>query len=301
LAVLDLRIATLNISGGEKTFEEFPHDTQQSRKKALELLIDRLDAAVLCLQEASQYIDADGITHSLMEDINQAGQYEHSFYGKTVSMETHLQVKKDVMVKGIFNDWWNWSKGNAIHARIPFARLSDPNREGVPRNIPLYQPAAYEGNRNTDSRFALLTRLKEPPFPFVVTLHLTTLVGERKPKPQPNLIEEAHLLRYMQIRRLLDLVRVHILEQEEPLILVGDFNATTDEFCINHLMKPENGFMRLVPENERPSHPGSEKPIDHIFFYPRKRLVDYNCWIEAGDLSRRASDHLPVVADLQIK
>lgn len=298
---LDLRVATLNISGGEKTFEEFPHDTQHSRQEALEMLIGRLDANVLFLQEVSQYIDADGMTHSLMDVINKAGDYDYSFYGKTVSMETHLQVKNDVMVKGIFNDWWNWSKGNAIHACIPFTRLSDPNRPGVPRNIPLYQPNSYEGNRDTDPRYALLTRLKEPPFPFIATLHLTTLVGERQPHALPNKIEQSHLLRYQQIRRLLDLVRTHILEQDEPLILAGDFNATQGEFCIAHLLESENAFVRLVPENEGPSHPGSENPIDHIFFYPRERLVDYNCWIESGNLSRKASDHLPVVADLQIK
>lgn len=298
---LDLRVATLNISGGEKTFEEFPNDTQKSRQEALEILIGRLDASVLCLQEVSQYIDADGVSHSVMEAINDAGNYDYFFYGKTVSMETHMQVKKDVMVKGIFNDWWNWSKGNAIHARIPFARLSDPGRPGAPRNVPLFQPPIYEGNRDTDPRFVLLTRLKISPYPFVATLHLSTLVGERQPQPIPAKIEQAKILRYQQIRRFLDLVRVHVLASDEPLILAGDFNATRDEFAIAHLLESESEFVRLQPENESPTHPGSEKPVDHIFFYPSKRLVDYNCRVEAGDLSRRASDHLPVVADLQIK
>ena len=298
---LDLRVATLNISGGEKTFEEFPNDTQKSRQEALEILINRLDASVLCLQEVSQYIDADGVSHSVMDAINDAGKYDYSFYGRTVSMETHMQVKKDVMVKGIFKDWWNWSKGNAIHARIPFARLGDPGRPGVPRNVPLFQPPIYEGNRDTDPRFVLLTRLKTPPYPFVATLHLSTLVGERQPQPNPAKVEEAKILRYQQICRFLDLVRVHVLASNEPLILAGDFNATREEFAIAHLLESESEFVRLQPQNESPTHPGSDKPVDHIFFYPSKRLVDYNCRVEAGDLSRRASDHLPVVADLQIR
>jgi len=299
--MLDLRIATLNISGGKKTFEEYPHDTQQSRKEALGLLIARLDADVLCLQEVSQHVDADGVTHSFVEDINKAGGYDYSYYGKTVSMETHMQVKKDVMVKGIFNDWWNWSKGNTIHARMPFARLGDPGRPGVPRNIPLYQPEAYEGNRDTEPRFALLSRQKTSPHPFITTLHLTTLVGEHKPKVRKNIIEKSHLLRHQQIQQFLDLVRVHILEQDEPLILAGDFNATEDEFCIAHLLESENSFVRLVPENDGPTHPVLNKAIDHVFFYPKKRLVEYGCRIAVGDLSKRSSDHLPVVADLQIK
>jgi cell division protein ZapA (FtsZ GTPase activity inhibitor) len=63
MGILDLRVATLNISGGEKTFEEYSSGTQKSRQEALEMLIKRLDASILCLQEVSQYIDADGITH----------------------------------------------------------------------------------------------------------------------------------------------------------------------------------------------------------------------------------------------
>ena len=298
---LDLRVATLNISGGEKTFEEFPNDTRQSRKEALKILIDKLDANLLCLQEVSQHIDADGFTISVMEEINHTGGFDYSFFGETLSMETHMQVKKDVMVKGIFRDWWNWSKGNSIHAKFPFARLGDPHSPGVPRNIPLMQPPTYEGTRDTEPRHAILSRLKTPPYPFVINLHLSTLVNERPPGSIPEITEGSRNLRTQQVMRLLDLVRVHILEKNEPLILAGDFNATAEEYCISHLLESENKFVRLIPENTAPTHHAMEKPIDHILFYPRERLKGYSCRIEVGDLSRRASDHLPVVADLQIK
>jgi endonuclease/exonuclease/phosphatase family metal-dependent hydrolase len=301
LTTLNLRVATLNIGGGEKTFEEFTHDTQQSRLKALEMLIKHLDADLLCLQEVSQYVDADGVNHNMMDNINNAGNYPYAYFGKTVSMETHMQVKKDVMLKGIFNDWWNWSKGNAIHARVPFARLGDPNRSGLPRNIPIFRPLAYEGNRDTDPRAALLTRLKEAPFPFVSALHLTTLVGERPPDESADKKNEAHLIRFQQISRILDLVQANIIDKKEPLIVAGDFNAMQDEYSIKHLLESAPGLMRLVPENDGPTHPDVERAVDHIFFYPRERLVGYTCRIETSDLSRRTSDHLPVVADLEIK
>lgn len=298
---LTLRIATLNVSGGQKTFEEFPHDTQQSRLEALGLLVKQLDPTLLCLQEVSQSVDADGVSHTLLDNLIESGQYPDSFYGKTLSMETHLQVKKDIMVKGIFNDWRDWSKGNAILSKLPFGRLSEPDRAGAPRNIPLYQPPAYQGNRDTEPRYAILARLKQPPYPFIATLHLTTLMGERHPPLTRNKIEQSHLMRDHQVSRLLDLVRVHILETDLPLILAGDFNAPRQEFCIAHLLEAKNQFVRLIPEQEGSSHTGLDEAIDHIFFYPRKRLIDYHCRIEAGDLSRRASDHLPVVAEIQIK
>ena len=298
---LDFRIATLNISGGEKTYEPFPQSTTQSRQEALMLLINQLNADVLCLQEVAQYVDADGVTHSPIDAINEAGGYQHSHYGKTVSMEAHLQVKKDIMVQGIFNDWWNWSKGNTIHSRLPFSRLGDHEKSGVPRNIPLYMPPSYEGTRDTEPRFALLSRLKESPSPFITSLHLTTLVGERYPKSSRKKIQQSHLMRYEQVQRILDLVRVHILEREQPLVLAGDFNAFKGEFGIKQLLRSEQGFVRLVPDVEGPTHPGLKEAIDHIFFFPRERLLDYTCRIETSDLSKRATDHLPVVADLQIK
>lgn len=300
MTALNFRIATLNISGGEKTFEEFSHDTQQSRQEALTLLIRRLDADVLCLQEMSQYVDADGVCHSLMDTVNAAGGYRHAFFGETVSMMTHLQVKKDTMAKGIFSDWQNWSKGNAIHSRFPFSRLGDPEHAGQPRNIPLFQPSLYEGTRDTEPRNSILARIKNPPHPFIATLHLTTLKGERQRKAKRPTIEKSQLIRHEQIETFLELVQTHILEKHEPLILAGDFNASQSEFSMAHLMSPDTGFVRLVPENDGPSHAGTNQAIDHIFFYPRDRLIDYSCRMDTSDLSRRASDHLPVVADLQI-
>lgn len=298
---LEFRIATLNTSGGEKTYEPIPHNSRQGRHDALALLTQQLDADVLCLQEVPQYVDADGVMHNLMNAINAAGKYEHSFYGKTVSMESNMQVKKDIMVRGIFNDWWNWSKGNAIHSRMPFSRLGDITKSGVPRNIPLYMPPSYEGTRDTEARYAVLSRLKTPPYPFIATLHLTTLVGERNPHSSRKKIEQSHLMRYEQVQRILDLVRVHVLAKEQPLILAGDFNAMQDEFCITELLKSDGGFIHLRPDNNVPSLTGLREAIDHIFFYPQSRLLDYHCWIEDSGLSRRASDHQPVVADLQIK
>lgn len=298
---LTLRVATLNISGGQKSFETSSDAIERAHLQALHALVEQINATVLCLQEVSQFVDADGSTHSQLDDIKTAGDYSAVFYGKTVAMTTHLQVKKEVMVNGIFNDWQDWSKGNAILSRIPFSRMGNPEQPGAPRNIPLYVPPVYKGNRDTEPRFAVLARLLQPPFPYIATLHLTTLMGERHPPLTRNKIEESHFLRDQQVRQLLDLVRDHIMETGQPFILTGDFNAPRQEFCISHLLESENQFVRLKPENEGVSHAGIPEAIDHILFFPRDRLVDYRCWIEDSDLARRASDHLPVIAEIQLK
>lgn len=295
------RVATFNVGGVEKTFDHINPGTHHSRLHALDLTIRHVNADVLCLQEVTQYIDADGVNHSLADQINAAGNYQHAFFGKTVSMENDMQVKKDIMVRGIFKDWWNWTMGNAIHSRISFARLGDPNKSGIPRNIPVFRPIFYEGNRDTDPRSVLLTRLKEPPFPFVAALHLTTLVGERLPDLILHRDKKARQMRSKQIANFLDLVYEHILQKRHPLILMGDFNAVEDESCIQLLYKSTPGFIRLTPDNDGPTHPKVDRAIDHIFFFPSERLVNYACWIENKEQARRASDHLPVVADLEIE
>jgi hypothetical protein len=88
-----------------------------------------------------------------------------------------MQVRKDLMVEGLFKDWWDWSKGNAVFSRAPFARLGSAKQDGFPRNVPIFQPLTYEGTRDTDPRFAIITRIKRAPFPYLVNLHLTTLVA----------------------------------------------------------------------------------------------------------------------------
>ena len=120
------------------------------------------------------------------------------------------------------------------------------------------------------SRYVLLTRLKEAPHPFIANLHLTTLVGERPPDMIPRKREQAHLMRFQQISRFLDLVHTHILEKNEPLIVAGDFNATEDEAGIRHLLDAHPELMRLRPENDGPTHPDLRRAVDHIFFFPAR-------------------------------
>ena len=299
MTVLDLRVATLNVAGGEKTFEQVSNDSKQSRLEALERLIRHLNADLLCLQEVSQYVDAQGVMHCLRDKINQDCDFRSCYYGKTLTMKMHQQVKNPAMDDGVFKDWLDWSKGNAVHSRYAFSSLDDPKVAGEPQNIPLYQPVTYEGNRDTESRFAILSRLNVAPFPFSATLHLTTLVGERQPEAPQSRVKQAQRLRAQQIGKFLELVRKPVLEEKQPMILAGDFNAEKHEDCIQQLL--EAGFIRLKPKNTGPSHGGSGRMIDHILFFPREGLVDYECYIEDSDLSKRASDHLAVVADLRIK
>ncbi|NIV29003.1 MAG: hypothetical protein GWN58_05675 [Anaerolineae bacterium] len=172
--------------------------------------------------------------------------------------------------------------------------------------MPLFRAPLYEGNRDTEPRYALVSRIRLPQLaPYVVGLHLTTLVGERKQKasshPQSERLEAARAHRVEQTRRLLDLLQKQVLARGEVVFLLGDFNAPASEPCISSVLVEEGGFRRLNPSNDQEStHPEAIEPIDHILVYPGNRLVEYRCWIVDTPQAREASDHLPVVAEVAI-
>ncbi|MCP4542320.1 MAG: hypothetical protein GY832_34800 [Chloroflexi bacterium] len=263
---------------------------------------------VLVIQEAAEFQDADSVWHSDLDQIAQALDIgKHVHFGPTVSMREHLNVQQPLFVQGIFNDWQDWRKGNAILSRWEFVRLGDPSKAGVPKSVPLYQTPLYRGNRDTEARHALLARINRAPiYPFVVGVHLTTLVAERKkqgnPASLPDKTEKAQILRFKQARRLLHLLREHVLEREEMVFLLGDFNTVASEPCISSVLQREGGFVHLMPtRGPGITHLQVSEPIDHIFVYPRDRLVEYQCWIVDNPVARQASDHLPVVTDVTIK
>jgi len=290
------RLMTYNIGGGRRDLASDP--------VAVLEVVRSISPDILVVQEATDHQDADGTWFSDSEQIARAGGFgQHYCFGPTLTMMEHIHVGKSIMVRGLFRDWQDWRQGNAVFCRWGFVRLSDTAQAGAPRNVPLYRPPRYEGNRDTDPRYALLARAnRAPSFPFVVGVHLTTLVGERDPDKLPGRPEQAQSVRTAQTRRLLDLVREHLLQRGELVFLLGDLNATVDEPCIAALLEAEGGFVRLQPDSASlATHPKVADAIDHILIYPGHRLVEYRCWIADSAIAREASDHLPVVADVTVE
>jgi endonuclease/exonuclease/phosphatase family metal-dependent hydrolase len=293
------RLMTYNIGGGRKNFGSVVNDIIEVIKKA--------SPDILVVQEAAESQDADGVWHSVVSQIAQAGEFgKYTYFAPTLSMREHMHVRKALFVHGLFNDWQDWRQGNAVLSRWEFVRLSDPSKPGMPRNVPLYLTPLYQGSRDTDPRYALVARVdKAPIFPFVVGVHFTTLVGEREreggPRPLPGRAEEAQSLRFKQAKLLLDLLREHVLQPGKVVFLLGDFNAVASEPCISSVLETEGGFVRLIPAGrQNTTHLKALDPIDHIFVYPRHSLIEYQCWIVNSPTAQQASDHLPVVADVKI-
>jgi endonuclease/exonuclease/phosphatase family metal-dependent hydrolase len=81
----------------------------------------------------------------------------------------------------------------------------------------------------------------------------------------------------------------------EALVIAGDFNCTPFSPAYKVLkrrgMRSATRFARTWPS------PAPVVPIDHIFFRGRLDVVSSGAWTDGP--ARRASDHLPVVAELQ--
>jgi endonuclease/exonuclease/phosphatase family metal-dependent hydrolase len=86
----------------------------------------------------------------------------------------------------------------------------------------------------------------------------------------------------------------------DPGILVGDFNATTRYAAYKAITRRLRDLQAGHPVPATPTFPARHPVlrIDHMFATPGVRCVDV--WTANGLLARAASDHLPLVADLEI-
>lgn len=294
--VMQFRLMTYNVGGARKDFG--------SKLAAILDVVKEVSPDILVAQEVMDYQDVDGEWFSVADQIARAGEFGSNYaLCPTLAMKEHMHVQKAVFVNALFNDWQDCSLGNAVFCRGGFTRLSDTSKSGNPRNVPLYRPPVFEGNRDTDPRYTVLARVNRPPlFPFIVGVHLATLLGERGSKDIPGKAEQAQIARLTQVRRLLDLIRQHLLDCGELVFLLGDFNAVSSEISIASGLEKEAGFVRLAPANDTlATHPKVTDAIDHIFMYPAERLVEYQCWTVDTAIARNASDHLPVVADVTVR
>jgi endonuclease/exonuclease/phosphatase family metal-dependent hydrolase len=81
---------------------------------------------------------------------------------------------------------------------------------------------------------------------------------------------------------------------------MGDFNAKIDEYSLKAILERDHDFIHLAPEEQIPTHV-SAGAVDHLFFFPARRLLSYDAHVVNTALAHSISDHLPVVADIEIE
>ena len=92
----------------------------------------------------------------------------------------------------------------------------------------------------------------------------------------------------------------------DPMILIGDFNATSRYAAYKALARRLSDGQRTLLRNGRRARTCPTCParfpmlrIDHLFSGPGVEVLDVST--PSGPLSRAASDHLPLVADLEVR
>jgi len=274
-----------------------------NRSDAILDVIQHFQPDVLALQELTITEYRNGLVQSFATPLITGMGYSNVIFGQTISLRDHFHLGKELFVDGIFQGWKEWQQGNAIFSKYAFVDINDPQVYFDGYNIPIFKPVEYLGSRDTDPRHAIFSRLEiKPHYPYIVNTHFTTLVGERGKEEEiiPEKKQEAITLRLEQAQRISKLVKKHIIEQKKMLFLCGDFNAMEDEACIQDEFEQRLGLTRLIPENMEPTHPKLPKPVDHIFIYAGASCIKYRCHIVDEGLARKASDHLPVLAYIEI-
>jgi endonuclease/exonuclease/phosphatase family metal-dependent hydrolase len=291
---LSYRLMTYNIGGGRKQYT--------SELSLILQVVQAVSPDILVIQEAARFLDIEGQWHGDLGAITSVvGKGAEHIFTPVVTMKKHLHPGNKTMTHALFNDYQDWQQGNAVVSRWPFHQLGKPEEVGLPRSVPLYRSAVYEGNRDTEPRAALLARIgRAPQFPIVVGIHLSTLVGERGEDIVPGRPEQAARLRELETQRLIGMLRDHVLDAHEIVFLLGDFNATLSEDSLQYIID-EGGFSAATPEQGMVStHPKVENAIDHIFVFPQNCIIEFESYVVDTEEARQASDHLPVVADVVV-
>lgn len=284
-----LRLMTYNIGGGRR-------DQDKKIENCIQV-IDSISPDILGLQEANFKIHPTKGVHSDTDDVANTLGYKYRSFHDHITLKKHFSISNTKMVDAIYDDYDDWQVGNSLISKLPFISLSDPFIDGQPKIIPIYKTQLYEGNRDTEPRFASLSRIKFGEInPYLITTHLSTLRGERGQMKQIEIYEKAVKLRKLEIQNIIALLEKKVLNKFRPVILMGDFNAEIEEDSLATLRNA--GFSWSKPDGVC-THQVHNLIIDHIFCFPSTSVKFLSSKIIDTPFSREASDHLPVVAEVR--
>jgi endonuclease/exonuclease/phosphatase family metal-dependent hydrolase len=185
---------------------------------------------------------------------------------RTRHQDQALELAEQLGYHGAFVAAQSWAQGeygNALLSRYPLADC---------RRVTLPKPARLP----VETRCLMQCRIQWPKGEVQVwNTHLGLLAAERRTQVQ--------------------LVLQHLSENgHAPLILCGDFNARPRAKELLGL------FEHLTRVNSQRTFPGFLPVVhlDHVFHTPQLQVV--SCFVPKSPLAKRASDHLPIVVDLDL-
>jgi endonuclease/exonuclease/phosphatase family metal-dependent hydrolase len=312
---MEITVGTANIAGAAR--QEVADPGKHS------LLADILGGTdILGLQEVVQVEDpASGrLVHDDIAALKRGGLsgYKHFFFAH---LDSTLHPHRRKWGSDIFKDWsernYRVQQGTAIliKGRYDFYHLLESDRSGFASavTLPWYieKPTFYRGNRDTEPRSLLVARVKvDARIVLFCCTQLSTLTEEAEDRRRstPN----ARALRSHQVGWIVDYIKSYQearrgicneLKQEwvdEPVILVGDFNADKESPELSRLC--ELGLKAV--KATRPNHTHRKHRIEMDLIFAPGKMRGSAQVIKLDDLEssnkRGISDHYPVIATLNI-
>lgn len=221
------------------------------------------------------------------------------------TLDSQIQSHPDKWSSSRFKEFSHSQEGDGLLISTKYQIMDFwSNKSGQPVPITVSEPSLFLGNRNTIPRQIVIVKVKDKQHNYefyFATTHLTTLKGEKRGNTgegNSEITKQAAKIRCKQIEHIL-----YIMEQlptKDPIILVGDFNATLNSPEMKILQTKFFPVTKLQSEMGEFTHIRHKIFIDHIFFFPKERLgeiTEDSCYLLDP---KGASDHKPVVAKLKI-
>jgi endonuclease/exonuclease/phosphatase family metal-dependent hydrolase len=324
-----IRVATANIGGGARREKADP-----CKYTMLGEILSGVD--IIGLQEIVRVEDPIGkLIRDDIRELQSSGlsDYQHFFFPHLDS-RPQSHPRKWEGSRSAFSSYYERGyhilQGSAIllrqqHCIYDFWR--DRPGYAVGQIIPWYyeRPTFYTGNRDTEPRSLLLARIRlRSEIVLFCCTQLTTLRGETRGSKSPpdKVTDEARKIRKKQIDWIVDYVKNYQdAHREEPIILVGDFNAELGEESLDGLHSLGLDFLGPLGDQKNaqgeriPTHRKHGILIDLIYATRDKidvadrgvYIVELEEWefpgeqVTSDEEKRRISDHNPVFAELRVK
>lgn len=281
-------VITVNAAGASRKGNANPQFLGQIIAKEKPDIIG-IQEAVVCWNENNKQED------NLEEFSMSFDKSYHKYFIPT--LDSRINSYPDKWSSNRFKKYTHIQQGNGLLISKNY-QIVDlwSDKPGQPVPITISEPTLFLGSRNTEPRQIVITKLKNKQnntFYFAIT-HLTTLEDERT---NPEVYKQASNIRIKQIENI-----IYILSQlktKDPIILVGDFNASLESAEMEKLQKKFIPITKTRSELGEITHVEHKIFIDHIFFSPKERITEITkdaCYLI--DL-KAASDHRAVVAKLE--
>lgn len=308
-----LQVVTFNI-GGARGMRPAPHDLDKLAEDTvttLQQVINPTQPTIIALQETGLALTGgnsknvgrqmaellgDDFIDSFASEVNMRDHPHPNLWDRPSYRGMMHAAEGNGIITNLSPEEWSWGTYQNLISRNIFNSWT---RHSTISRASLYST----GNRDTQPRNVMVASLNYRGVPFyLLNTHLGVLIGEDRHDPAYERSQMASQLRVAQVNEILHVIQelktadIENEASERPIILTGDFNATSDSPELEVLKRD---FNLLTPENELSqqwTHQTHRILIDHILLHdPNDQFAVVSCHIQSQIPFDNLTDHRPAV------